>query len=342
MKKLLILFALLTVRVLAQDVVKKAPEVKDGVGPFTQLIIRGVMLIDGTGAPPVGPVDIVVKQNRIISIASIGLPTPGMASDANRPKLEPGGKELICEGMYLMPGFVDMHGHIGGGQAPNAEYVFKLWMAHGITTIREPGSGNGVDWVLDQKNKSATNSITAPRIKASITVRPIEYTVKEKEYILFFEAKKKYFLITNKKTARDFTEKDSIEVDKMSVKERGLVKYVGRNLSDTVMFTLQEKCINFVGSDVVNAKFKKLVQDRQDSFKQLFVSSGTDKQVKITASENRIPYDGFSYFSLSYDGELPKSLRKAYEKMNELNNEVPRKKYLERRTRDSSAVTKKP
>jgi len=169
MKKLILLYLLVSMRLFAQEVVKKAPELKEGEGPFSQLIIRGVMLIDGTGAPSVGPVDIVVKQNRIVSIASIGLPTPGMASDANRPKLEAGGKELNCEGMYLTPGFVDMHGHIGGGQAPNAEYVFKLWMAHGITTIREPGSGNGIDWVLDQKSKSAQNLITAPRIKAYVT-----------------------------------------------------------------------------------------------------------------------------------------------------------------------------
>lgn len=169
MKKLILLCLLVSMRLFGQDAVKKAPELKEGEGPFPQLIIRGVTLIDGTGAPPVGPVDIVVKQNRIVSIASIGLPTPGMSSEANRPKLEAGGKELNCEGMYLTPGFVDMHGHIGGGQAPNAEYVFKLWMAHGITTIRDPGSGNGIDWVLDQKNKSAQNLITAPRIKAYVT-----------------------------------------------------------------------------------------------------------------------------------------------------------------------------
>ncbi len=153
----------------AQSGIKKAPEVKEGEGPYTQLIIRGVTLIDGTGAPPVGPVDIVVKQNKIVNIVSIGLPTPGMASQGNRPKLEAGGKELNCDGMYLMPGFVDMHGHIGGGQAPIAEYVFKLWMAHGVTTIRDPGSGNGIEWTLDQKNKSAQNLITAPRIKAYVT-----------------------------------------------------------------------------------------------------------------------------------------------------------------------------
>jgi hypothetical protein len=151
---------------LAQETVKKAPEIKEGEGPFPQLILRGAMLIDGTGAPPVGPVDIVVKNNKIDRIISLGLPTPGMASSGNRVKLETGGKELNCEGMYVMPGFIDMHAHIGGGQAPMAEYVFKLWMAHGVTTIREPGSGNGLDWVLDQKAKSAQNLITAPRIRA--------------------------------------------------------------------------------------------------------------------------------------------------------------------------------
>ncbi|CAN5170106.1 hypothetical protein BH09BAC3_BH09BAC3_31540 [soil metagenome] len=164
---ILILFS---TNVFAQrEEVTKAPVIKEGEGPFTQLILRGAMLIDGTGAPAVGPVDIVVRQNKIVSIASIGLPTPGMSSNGNRPKLEEGGKELNCEGMYIMPGFVDMHGHIGGGQAPIAEYVFKLWMAHGITTIRDPGSGNGIDWVIDQKKKSETNSITAPRIKAYVT-----------------------------------------------------------------------------------------------------------------------------------------------------------------------------
>lgn len=168
MRKIFLIISLfVSTGLLAQ--VAKAPEVKEGDGPYTQLIIRGVMLIDGTGAPPVGPVDIVVKQNRIVSIVSLGLPTPGMASSSNRPKLETGGKELDCEGMYLMPGFVDMHAHIGGNQAPNAEYVFKLWMAHGVTTIKEPGSGNGADWVIDQKLKSEKNLITAPRIKAYVT-----------------------------------------------------------------------------------------------------------------------------------------------------------------------------
>ena len=107
----------------------KAPPRKEGDGPWDQLIIRGVTLINGTLAPPMGPVDIVVEKNRIVSVQVVG--TPGLPVDSTRrPKLKPGGKELNATGMYLMPGFVDTHGHIGGAQqGANAEYVFKLWMA---------------------------------------------------------------------------------------------------------------------------------------------------------------------------------------------------------------------
>ncbi len=146
--------------------VEKSPPRHEGDGPFGKLIIRGVTLVNSTGAPPVGPVDIVVEKNRITQIKQVGY--PGVPIDPkSRPQALPGDKELNCEGMYLMPGFVDMHGHIGGqAQGANAEYVFKLWLGHGITTIRDPSCGNGLDWVLEHRAKSERNEITAPRIKA--------------------------------------------------------------------------------------------------------------------------------------------------------------------------------
>ncbi|MFK7935232.1 MAG: amidohydrolase, partial [Saprospiraceae bacterium] len=145
---------------------KKAPDRQRGEGPFPQLILRGVTIINGNGAPPRGPYDVVVENNKIKQLKVVG--NPGVPIKAEgRPKLMEGGKEIDCEGMYLLPGLIDMHGHIGGKmQGADAEYVFKLWMGHGITTIREPASSNGLDWVLEHKEKSAANTITAPRIKA--------------------------------------------------------------------------------------------------------------------------------------------------------------------------------
>jgi len=139
-------------------------EEKVSDGPFTQLIIRGATLINGNGSPPIGPVDIVVENNIIKSVINVGY--PGVEIDEKRrPKLIEGGKEIDAFGMYVLPGFVDMHGHIGGSpQGAEPDYVFKLWMGHGITTVREP-SGRGIDFSVDLKNKSLKNEIIAPRIK---------------------------------------------------------------------------------------------------------------------------------------------------------------------------------
>jgi len=146
--------------------VAKAPIVQEGEGPFSQLIIRGVTMISGTGSPPIGPIDVVIENNIIKKIKVVGY--PGVEIDSTkRPKLKTGGKELDAAGMYLLPGLVDMHGHIGGkSQGADAEYVFKLWMGHGITTIRDPSCGNTLEWVLEHKKLSEQNKITAPRIKA--------------------------------------------------------------------------------------------------------------------------------------------------------------------------------
>ena len=122
-------------------------------GPYNQLIIRGVTLINGNGAPPRGPVDIVIKGDKITEIKVVGY--PGVTIDQkSRPKLKKDGKEIDGAGKYVLPGFIDMHGHIGGvTQGADWDYVFNLWLAHGITTIREP-SGRGINFTLDLKKKS--------------------------------------------------------------------------------------------------------------------------------------------------------------------------------------------
>ena len=143
---------------------EKAPSRAEGKGPYKRLILRGGIVVNGEGAPARGPMDIVIENDRIVSMVSVG--NPGVPiKNKYRPKAKEGDIEINVEGQYILPGFIDMHGHIGGS-ADNipAEYVFKLWLAHGITTVREPGSFNGVDWVMDHVERSNKNTIAAPRI----------------------------------------------------------------------------------------------------------------------------------------------------------------------------------
>jgi imidazolonepropionase-like amidohydrolase len=132
----------------------------EGLGPFKTLAIRGVMVIDGTGAPPIGPMDVIVENNRIARIVSAG--TPGLPLRPNRPPQA--DHEIDGTGMYLMPGFINLHMHLGDARkAPMHEYTYKLWMAHGVTAGRGVELTNQAQALID-KDKSAKNTIVAPRI----------------------------------------------------------------------------------------------------------------------------------------------------------------------------------
>jgi len=144
----------------------------EGIGQFDRLVLRGAYLIDGTGAPAQGPVDIVVVKDRIARIKVVGVPGVPIPAD-DRPAA--GDHEIDLEGHYVLPGFINLHSHIhalGSDQDVPPEYIFKLQMAHGITSIRELGNNNAVEWIADLKRRSDLNEIVAPRITPYPWFRP--------------------------------------------------------------------------------------------------------------------------------------------------------------------------
>jgi cytosine/adenosine deaminase-related metal-dependent hydrolase len=128
------------------------------IGPFVRLVIDNTMLVDGLGAPPRGPVSIIVNGQRVAAIV-------------NQPPAPVDGEHRIdAAGMTALPGFIDAHSHIGypvqglAGPITPPDYIFKLWLGHGITTIRDVGSIMGLQWTVDHAQRSAAGEITAPRI----------------------------------------------------------------------------------------------------------------------------------------------------------------------------------
>ena len=106
------------------DELKPAPNRRsdEGKGPFKTMVIRGGLLIDGTGGPPRGPVDIVIEGNRIASVRPAGTPGLPLAPGRNPKNAD---LEIDAAGQYVLPGFVDVH---------------VLWEG----TDRASGGGNGV------------------------------------------------------------------------------------------------------------------------------------------------------------------------------------------------------
>jgi cytosine/adenosine deaminase-related metal-dependent hydrolase len=141
------------------------PPRDEGDGPFDRLILRGVNLIDGTGAPTRGPVDIVIENDRIAAIRSVGAPLLAIDPEG-RPPLD-GGREIDLQGAYVMPGFIDTHlhlHHMDSGQKVPSEYILKLWLAHGVTSGRTVGYDGTLAEDMGIKRLLDANEITGPRI----------------------------------------------------------------------------------------------------------------------------------------------------------------------------------
>ena len=169
--------------------------------------------------------------------------------------------------------------------------------------------------------------------KASIVVHPEIYEKKEKEDILLFDAKKKYFMAVNHKNKAEFNKNDSVTVCKMSIKDKPFNEYLNKHTNSRLIFTTQGKSALLIGSNEINEQFKQLSVNRENVFKQPFIKKGVMKQVKFTDSESVLPFNGYSFYKIIYHGELPEVLLTAYSRMNELNNEVPRKAYKKDRVK---------
>ena len=171
---------------------------------------------------------------------------------------------------------------------------------------------------------------------ASISVSPMEYTEKEKEYLLFFEAKKKYW--TRDRANKSISEDDSIGIERMSVKDSTFVHYLNKLIGDTPMFTIQEKCQYYAGEARVNARYAQLLKDRHNTFVSYFPDN-VKSRIKMQTAQAVIPFNGFSYYKIEYKGELPEKLQKAYDAIYEDNMENPRQPYLKDREKNGGVVT---
>ncbi len=164
MLRFLLALTLLAAPALAAPTMQPTPpRGPEAAGPYPLLVIRGATIITGNGGPPYGPADIIIRDGRIAEIRAAG--TPGLPIRSNRPPVG-ATREIDATGMFVLPGFVDMHGHSGDeDKAPDPSYPYRLWLAHGVTTIRGvPLFGDDAAHALDDKRRSAAGQISAPRI----------------------------------------------------------------------------------------------------------------------------------------------------------------------------------
>jgi imidazolonepropionase-like amidohydrolase len=92
------------------------------------LVFNHVTVIDMTGAPPKPDMTVVIVGNHIAALGKTGI--------IRAPK---NAHVVDAPGKYLIPGLWDMHIHVFNNvsQRPPNEYYFPLFIANGITGVRE-------------------------------------------------------------------------------------------------------------------------------------------------------------------------------------------------------------
>lgn len=167
---------LASIAVAVPPLVAQSPLPQHGVRA-QRLVIRNAMVIEGNGTPAEGPKDIVIEGNTIVQIANVDPEAPITATNGRRPAR--GDAEIDATGHYVMPGLINLHGHIQderGGVPQPLEYQLKLWLGMGITTVRDVGSN--VRSSLALRERSAKGEIAAPRffIYARYAYMPLPIT----------------------------------------------------------------------------------------------------------------------------------------------------------------------
>ncbi len=130
---------------------------------YDRLLIKNVKLIDGKGTPMRGPNDVIIENNIITSITNT---KNGADAYSNEKHIIDG------TGKYLLPGLINNHVHVHYRGNMPAEYLYKLWLACGITTVRDVGSDTRKSMI--DRDKSNDGSLTAPRILIYMVVREKE------------------------------------------------------------------------------------------------------------------------------------------------------------------------
>ncbi len=130
---------------------------------YKRIVIRNATVVDGSGKPASGPFDIVVENNIITQIVAID-PVAAKSGNAKRPAQ--GDVEIDATGKYVLPGLINVHAHTQderGGTPQPVEYCMKMWLACGITTVRDVlATKKTLGW----REQSAANTLAGPRIYA--------------------------------------------------------------------------------------------------------------------------------------------------------------------------------
>lgn len=121
--------------------------------PKGMIALKGARIITMIGDEVIENGIILVTDNKITAVGTSSLQIPA------------GAKIIDVSGKTIMPGFVDVHAHIGNfrhGLSPQQQWSYFANLAYGVTTIHDPSSNT--EMIFSQAEMVRSGAMTGPRI----------------------------------------------------------------------------------------------------------------------------------------------------------------------------------
>lgn len=128
--------------------------------PEGVVVLQNARIVTMEGDQVIEKGTIVIKENRIESV--------GAASRVTIPR---GAKIIDCAGKTIIPGFVDVHAHVGNfryGISPEKQWHYYANLAYGVTTVHDPSSNS--EMVFSQSEMVKAGTMLGPRIFSTGTI----------------------------------------------------------------------------------------------------------------------------------------------------------------------------
>lgn len=149
---------LLLLALVACGAPRPAAEVRRPADPPAAVLVRNVSLLDVEGGALLRDRDVLLRDGRIAAIGAAGsVQAPAAA------------QEISGAGATLVPGLVDMHGHVDGDPAPtwergipNVDANLQGYLYSGVTTVFDPADSS--DEAYARRARTASGELVGPRI----------------------------------------------------------------------------------------------------------------------------------------------------------------------------------
>jgi len=122
-------------------------------------VLKNFTLIDGNGGPPVPAAALVMVDGRIQSIGPL-----------SRIKAPAGAQVVDLTGKYVMPGIINLHGHVGNVidltqdrkffTRENVEKDLKTYASYGVTTVASMGTDQDLIFQVREEQRGGRPTMT--------------------------------------------------------------------------------------------------------------------------------------------------------------------------------------